>query len=66
MVNSKTQLKYTSFYYNGRYFENRSSDGTCIITNSDDSILRIYDTTVEMLNTDGKDGVELVNFTRYI
>jgi hypothetical protein len=38
-----------------------SPDGTCIVTNSDDSILRIYDTTFEMLNNENKENIELVN-----
>ena len=33
---------------------------TCIITNSNDSVLRIYDTTHEMMNTDNKEQVEIV------
>ncbi len=37
-----------------------SPDGTCIITNSNDSVLRIYDTTNEMMNDEGKHQVELV------
>ncbi len=52
----------TKEYVNGNFLKGCkwSPDGTCIITNSNDSVLRIYDTTIEMMNDEGKDQVELV------
>ena len=41
----RVQFKYV-------FLKIRSPDGTCILTNSDDSILRIFDTNAQMLNSE--------------
>ena len=43
-----------------------SPDGTCILTSSDDSVLRLFDTNADMVNVDGTEPIEIVQTLDHI
>lgn len=67
LKSNKADFKCTSIstgeYQNSNFLKGCkwSPDGTCIITNSSDSVLRIYDTSHQMLNSQVTEEIELVS-----